>query len=56
MTHFLRARRAVFAIVDMVSRKWIDTLVSTEESASQLVLFEHALEAEALLELNRRAP
>src|SRR6476646_3355658 len=30
-THFTRARRVCFAIVDMVSRKWIDTLVSVEE-------------------------
>jgi putative transposase len=52
VTHFSRARRAVFAIIDMVSRKWIDTLVSCEESASQVVvIFEHALEAEGLIEL-----
>ncbi len=52
VTHFSRARRAVFAIVDVVSRKWIDTLVSSEESASQVVvIFEHALEAEGLVEL-----
>jgi transposase InsO family protein len=52
VTHFSRARRAVFAIVDMVSRKWVDTLVSVEESASQVVvLFEQALEAEGLLDL-----
>lgn len=52
VTHFTRARRAVFAIVDMVSRRWIDTLVSVEESASQVVVvFEHALEAEGLLAL-----
>jgi transposase InsO family protein len=51
-THFTRARRVVFAIVDMVSRKWIDTLVSVEETATQVqVIFEHALEAEGLLEL-----
>jgi transposase InsO family protein len=51
-THFSRARRVVFAIVDMVSRRWIDTLVSIEESATQVqVIFEHALEAEGLLEL-----
>ena len=51
-THFTRARRVVFAIVDMVSRKWIDTLVSVEETATQVqVLFEHALELEGLLEL-----
>jgi len=52
VTHFTRARRAVFAIVDMVSRRWIDTLVSVEETASQVVvIFERALEAEGLLEL-----
>ena len=28
VTHFTRARRVCFAIVDVVSRKWIDTLVS----------------------------
>ena len=51
-THFTRARRVCFAIVDMVSRKWIDTLVSVEETAAQVqVLFEHALELEGLLEL-----
>jgi len=51
VTHFTRARRAVFAIVDMVSRRWIDTLVSTEETATQVVvIFERALEAEGLLE------
>lgn len=51
-THFTRARRVVFAIVDMVSRRWIDTLVSIEESATQVkVIFESALEAEGLLDL-----
>ena len=51
-THFTRAKRVVFAIVDMVSRYWIDTLVSVEESATQVkVIFEHALETEGLLEL-----
>ena len=52
VTHFSRAKRAVFAIVDMVSRRWIDTLVSTEETATQVVvIFERALENEGLLEL-----
>lgn len=52
VTHFTRARRAVFAIVDMVSRKWVDTLVSVEETATQVVVvFEHALVAEGLVEL-----
>ena len=32
--------------------KWIDTLVSVEETATQVqVIFEHALEVEGLLEL-----
>ena len=36
--HPLRAnaKRAVFAIMDMVSRKWIATLVSPEESSTQV--------------------
>ncbi len=51
-THFTRVHRAAFAIIDLVSRKWIDTLVSIEETASQVhVLFDQALEAEGLLEL-----
>jgi putative transposase len=51
-THFTRARRVCVAIVDLVSRKWIDTLVSVEETATQVtVLFEHALAVEGLLEL-----
>ncbi len=42
----------MFAIIDMVSRKWTDTLVSVEESATQVkVIFEHAVEIEGLLEL-----
>ncbi|HLI44980.1 MAG TPA: hypothetical protein VKU92_11000 [Acidimicrobiales bacterium] len=32
VTHFTRARRSALAIIDMVSRKWIDTLVSLEET------------------------
>jgi transposase InsO family protein len=52
VTHFTRARRAVFAIVDMVSRRWIDTLVSVEETSTQVtVIFERALETEGLLDL-----
>jgi transposase InsO family protein len=42
----------VFAIVDMVSRRWIDTLVSVEETSTQVtVIFERALETEGLLDL-----
>ena len=42
----------MFAIVDMVSCKWVDTLVSVEETSTQVhVIFEHALEVEGLLDL-----
>ncbi len=52
VTHFGKAKRAVFAIVDMVSRRWVDTLVSVEETSTQVqVVFEHALEVEGLLDL-----
>lgn len=48
-THFHRARRVVFAIVDVVSRKWIEYLVSIEETSTQVqVVFEAALIAEGL--------
>ncbi len=52
VTHFARARRAAFAIVDVVSRRWTDTLVSVEETSTQVrVLFDQALAAEGLTEL-----
>lgn len=48
-THFTRARRAVFAIVDLVSRKWIEFLVTSKETSTQVqVVFEKALIAEGL--------
>jgi transposase InsO family protein len=51
-THFTRARRAVVAILDIVSRKWITTVVSVEETSTQVeVAFTDALEAENLLAL-----
>lgn len=51
VTHFPRARRVAFAIVDVVSRRWIDTLVSSEETSTQVqVLFDRALMAEDLVE------
>lgn len=51
-THFTRARRSVFAIVDVVSRYWVETHVSAEESSTQVqLLFADALEAEGLLDL-----
>ena len=52
VTHFGRANRAVFAIVDMISRYWIDTLVSVEETSTQVqVIFDQALIAQGLDEL-----
>jgi putative transposase len=50
-THFTRARRAALAIIDVVSRKWITTLVCAEESSVQVeVAFTAALAAEDLLD------
>ena len=52
MTHFPRAKRAAFAIVDVVSRRWIDTLVSIEETSTQVrVIIDRALATEGLAEL-----
>ncbi len=49
-THFTRAKRAAFAIVDVVSRKWIATVVTAEESSTQVqLLFAEALDAEGLV-------
>ncbi len=51
-THFTRAGCCAYAIIDMVSRKWIATLVSVEETSTQTeVVFTRALEQEGLLEL-----
>lgn len=56
-THFPRAKRIALAIIDLVSRKWIATLVTSEESSTQVkVVFDAALEAEGLMaEIERRA-
>jgi transposase InsO family protein len=51
-THFTRAGMAVLIIEDMVSRKWLSTVVSAEETSTQVeVGFTRALDAEGLLEL-----
>jgi transposase InsO family protein len=51
-THFPRSRRAAIAILDLVSRKWLTTLVCAEESSIQVeVAFLAALDAEQLLAL-----
>ena len=50
-THFPRARRAAVAVIDVVSRKWLATLVSAEETSTQVeIVFCDALEAEGLLD------
>jgi putative transposase len=50
-THWTRARRASIAILDVVSRKWLATLTSAEETSTQVeTCFLAALDAEDLLE------
>lgn len=53
VTHFAGCpRHAVFAVMDLVTRKWITELVSIEETSTQVqVVFMDALETEGLLEL-----
>jgi putative transposase len=49
-THFTRARRSVYAIVDVVTRYWIRYLVTTEQTTTQVqLLFAEALEDQGLL-------
>jgi putative transposase len=52
-THFAGcSKHAVFAVMDLVTRKWICELVSIEETSTQVqVVFMDALDAEGLLEL-----
>jgi putative transposase len=51
-THWTRARRASIAILDVVSRKWLATLTSAEETSTQVeACFLAALDAEDLLTL-----
>jgi transposase InsO family protein len=48
-THFVAACRVAYAVMDVVSRRWLRTLVTTEESATQVeVLFTGALDDEGL--------
>ena len=50
-THFTLAGMAVLIIEDLVSRKWLTHVVSSEETHTQVQLaFEQALDAEDLLE------
>lgn len=50
-THFTRCGMTVLIIEDLVSRKWITHVVSTEETHTQVITgFEQALDAEGLLD------
>jgi putative transposase len=50
-THWTRAGRASIAILDVVSRKWLATLTSAEETSTQVeAAFLAALDAEDLLD------
>ncbi|MGH8894613.1 MAG: transposase [Actinomycetes bacterium] len=50
-THFTRASRVAVAVLDVVSRRWLATLVSAEETATQIeTVFIAALEEEQLAE------
>jgi putative transposase len=50
-THFTRARRVALAVLDVVSRRWLSTLVSAEETSTQIeAAFTAALHAEQLTE------
>ena len=50
-THFTKAGVAVTVIEDLVSRKWIADIVSSEETSTQVqIVFSDALAAEGLLE------
>ncbi len=50
LTAFPAARTAALAIVDLVSRKWIDWLICPEATSLQVqVLFTRALDSEGLL-------
>ena len=51
-THFMACAAAVVVIVDMVSRKWLATNVSVEETSTQVqAVFWTALDAEGITEL-----
>ena len=49
ITHFPRAGRVAYAIMDVVTRKWLAVLVTVEESATQVeVVFTDTLDTEGL--------
>ena len=49
-SHFTRAKRVAYAIVDVVTRYWIGYLLTTEQTSTQAqLLFARALEEQGLL-------
>jgi putative transposase len=56
-THFTRAGRVAYAIVDVVTRYWIGYLLSSEQTSTQAqLLFARALEDQHLLDYDGRLP
>src|SRR5699024_4115709 len=55
-THFTPAKRAVIAIIDVMTRKWVAAVSSPEESSTQVEsAFIQALQAEGLWEAGTQA-
>jgi transposase InsO family protein len=56
-THFTRAGRVAYAIVDVVTRYWIGYLLSSEQTSTQAqLLFARALEDQHLLDTDGKPP
>ena len=56
-THFTRAKRVAYAIVDVVTRYWIGYLLTSEQTSTQAqLLFAQALEDQDLLDADGLAP
>jgi putative transposase len=56
-SHFTRAGRVAYAIVDVVTRYWIGYLLSSEQTSTQAqLLFARALEDQHLLDADGRPP
>ena len=56
-THFTRAGRVAYAIIDVVTRYWIGYLLSSEQTSTQAqLLFARALEDQQLLDQDGRPP
>ena len=54
-THFPRCGAAVIIVEDLVSRKWLDHIVSVEETSTQVeIVFTNALAKEGLLDVVER--